>query len=164
MFRAAIIVFALAACSQQAAPPPEKPVAAAVTPDSVEPVASRTLLPAADITEDSRVYLATRMKHHGRHATDLLFAVVLMDHEGTQRIAKRIATKPPASPYNLAGEEQLRKEFPETFFDLEAELESTAQRLAADAKAKDSTAIAADYSKLVGTCVECHTLFTRRQK
>ena len=134
----------------------------AVTMESISPIRSQHLVPAGDIDEKTRDYLGKRMRDHGRTATDLLFAVVLMDHEGTERIAKRIAEGPPKGAYYDEGEARLHEVFPETFFEMEETLSTAALTLASAAAAEDSDGVSQHYSQIVETCVECHTLFTRR--
>jgi hypothetical protein len=93
------------------------------------------------------------MRDHGQTATDLLFAVILLDNEGTQRIADRMAREPAPGPHDVRNEELLHREFPETFFDFETSLRASAMTLSAAAKQGDAEAVAKQYSALVGTCV-----------
>ncbi len=156
------VVFALACAKPVATPAPEPTPKAAVSMDAIAPMPSRDLVPAGDISDGSRLYLARRMRDHGQTTTDLLFAVILLDNAGTQRIADRMAAVPSPGPHDAGNEERLEGEFPETFFDLEAELRASATRLSAAAAEGDASAVAVQYSDLVGTCVDCHALFTRR--
>ena len=150
-------------CAKPAVTPaPEPTPKAAVSMDAITPMASRNLVPAGDISDASREYLVRRMRDHGQTTTDLLFAVLLLDNAGTQRIAGRMAKWNAPGPHEVQNEEQLHSEFPETFFDLETSLRVSAMTLSAAAAKGDASAVATHYSALVGTCVECHALFTRR--
>ncbi len=130
--------------------------------ESIAPLRSHRLEPAGDISDEARTYLDRRMRDHGETATDLLFSVVLLDYDGSARIATRIASDTEQTPAYVEGEALLRREFPETFFDLEATLKADALRLVTAAAQSDAEAMAREYSTMVNSCVECHSLMTKR--
>lgn len=153
----------IGACAKEpTAPPPEPPARAAITMESIAPLRSHHLEPAGDISDEARTRLSERMQDHGTTATDLLFSVVLLDYDGTSRIARRIADGPEQTPDFAETDALLRSEFPETFFDLEATLREDALRLVTAAEANDADLVAKEYSTMVNSCVECHSLMTKR--
>ncbi len=158
----AIALFATGCGTTSSTPPPEPPVRAAVTMESIAPLRSHHLEPASDVSDEARTYLDKRMRDHGATATDLLFSVVLLDYDGTARIASRVAEGPQQTAEFSEGEALLRVEFPETFFDLEATLRADALRLVAAATERDPELIAKNYSTMLNSCVECHSLMTKR--
>lgn len=157
-----LVILGMGCAKPAATPAPEPTPKAAVSMDAITPMPSRNLVPAGDISDTSREYLARRMRDHGQTTTDLLFAVILLDNEGTQRIAGGMAKWNAPGAHEVQNEERLHSEFPETFFDLETSLRISAMSLSAAAAKGDAGAVATQYSALVSTCVDCHALFTRR--
>ncbi len=132
--------------------------------DAIKPLRGRVLIPIGDISEESRAYLTIRMRNHGNQATDLLNAVVLLDYKITKRISRKLAKPESISSVDQPHEEKLHQEFPETFFDLEASLRTQALRLYAEATLGKPDMVLREYSALMGRCVECHSLFTKRSE
>lgn len=135
----------------------------AISVDGIVPLSTRDLVPVGDVSGATQAYLAKRMRDHGRNATDLLYAVVLLDHEGTKRIAKRIVTGPSRDPYYKEDEARLHEEFPAAFFDLESTMRANARLLGVAANRGRGEEVVHHYTRIVGLCVDCHTLFTERR-
>lgn len=89
--------------------------------------------------------------------TDLVWAVLYLEHSQVGRIASEIAE--PHLGRTREQDDPLRTMFPETYFELERELLARARELADTASTKDANAIASAYGRLAETCVRCHAVY-----
>ncbi|MBI2374396.1 MAG: cytochrome c [Deltaproteobacteria bacterium] len=101
--------------------------------------------------------LSDEMKGHGDAMTDLVWAVLYLEHDQVGRVAAEIAE--PGLGRARAEDDPLRTAFPETYFELERELLARSRELADTAATKDAAAIALAYGRVAETCVRCHAVY-----
>ncbi|HEX2573149.1 MAG TPA: cytochrome c [Polyangia bacterium] len=135
-------------------------VAIGVHNASARPTEAQRHLPTPEhLPSAARSILKKRMERHGRDMGELMWAVLLLDYDTTQKLAQQVATEPLlARP--LAGDaSELNSLLPERFFTLQDELKSNAATLARVAPQRDPEAMADAYGRLAHTCVACHQTY-----
>ncbi|WP_373047716.1 cytochrome c [Vulgatibacter sp.] len=113
----------------------------------------------AHLPAGARMLLLERMGNHRVDMTRLNFAVLFLEHETAERLARRIAAEPRlAEPVGDGGAE-LNSLVPPRFFELQDELKERALQLADAAARGNDGAIAKAYGSLTETCVRCHAAY-----
>lgn len=113
---------------------------------------ARRLAEPDHLTEAQRAALKDGMGRHGDDMTDLMFAVVLLDHGTAARTADALAASP-------AVDTGLSKQFAT----LQAEMKARAAQVAAAATAKDDARLSESYGRLAESCVACHRVYLHDQ-
>jgi cytochrome c556 len=111
-------------------------------------------LPAA-----ARVLLLERMGNHRVDMARLHAAVLFLEHEAAEALARSIAAEPRLAAPTHGADAQLNSLVPPRFFELQDELRKKALQLAMAAEKEDDAAIAKAYGSLTETCVRCHATF-----
>lgn len=113
----------------------------------------------AQFPEIARDLLRRRMLRHGEETQALLAAVLRLDHPKVQEYAAEIASEPRIARPFRDGEDVLNDVLPERFFELQQQLSNTAGELSEIARTHDDAKVARAFSDVVGTCVECHSVY-----
>lgn len=112
------------------------------------------------LSPTARAVIATKMDRHAQDMTDLMWAVVFLEHDAAAEIADEIASEPRmARPTGDQDGDLANARIPEDFFRLQDELRTQANALAAGARKGDDAAIAEAYGRLSQTCVSCHAKY-----
>jgi len=135
------------------------PAPTATTPPPAKPAKSKKLVRAEPLPKLARKLLESRMIRHGKQMQTLLWAAMLIDYQAAGRLARQIADEPRISRPDKSDLNSINHVFPPRFFDLQDELFSEAQSLAAAADSHNDMAMAVSYGKLSKTCVSCHALY-----
>ena len=91
--------------------------------------------------------------------SDLVWAMLFVDDDSVAEIAENIATQPRIARPTTNDATELASRLPTSFFDLQDELVTTAERLSKEARAKDVANMAYAYGALTATCVRCHAAY-----
>ncbi|MEW5848106.1 MAG: hypothetical protein AB2A00_04800 [Myxococcota bacterium] len=114
-----------------------------------------------DLNEVSRVVVWPRMMRHGDDMEELIWSVLLLEHDQTEHLADSIASEPKvARPLGMTGNE-VNAEIPERFFIIQDLLQERAGVLARTAAKGNDADIARAFGQLTETCVACHATFFR---
>jgi hypothetical protein len=105
----------------------------------------------------ARQVIRSKMNRHDVQMRTLLSRVVLLDDDGTARVAGEIFDEP-ALARPVSGEE-LNGLLPNRFFTLQDELRASARRLVIASGRHDHGAMAEELGVLTKTCVSCHQVF-----
>jgi hypothetical protein len=100
------------------------------------------------LTETQRTALEDAMGRHGDDMTDLMFAVVLLDHATAAQLANA-----------LAESRALDASLSARFVALQADMKSRAAQVSAAAAAKDDARLSQAYGRLAESCVACHRVY-----
>lgn len=150
-----VAALALGACATPGAP--------STSPAPREPAAARKVGPPADrpslaerttLGPDVRARLRVRMERHGVAMSDLVWSVILLDHERTGLIAAEIGLWETVAGEGTEG-------VPLRFFALEQALRAetdTLGRLARAADAQDPE-VGRSFARLSTICVDCHSTY-----
>ncbi|MBK8014390.1 MAG: hypothetical protein IPK13_23960 [Deltaproteobacteria bacterium] len=99
------------------------------------------------------------MQRHGDEMSELLWAVVFLDHEAVLELADAMDREPRLARPLSEDATELNIRLPPVFFVLQDELFRHTQALAAAAQRHDDSAIAGAYADLARTCVLCHGVY-----
>ena len=121
--------------------------------------AQRHLPPPEHLPSAARSVLKQRMERHGRDMGDLMWAVLLLDYDTTQKLARQVSTEPLLARPLSGDASELNALLPERFFTLQDELKTHAAALARVAPRHDPEAMAEAYGRLARTCVACHQVY-----
>jgi hypothetical protein len=115
-------------------------------------------LPVAErITPAVRAVIRSKMIRHSMQLRGLVERAVVLDYDGTARVAGEIFDEPMlARP--LAGDE-LNSVLPSRFFDLQDDLRNQARALVTAAARRDGPRVAITFGALAKSCIECHDLY-----
>lgn len=94
------------------------------------------------------------MAQHGLSMTDLVWSIVLLDRDGTARVAADLEREPLLSP-------ELGAAVPPRFADLERELRERAAglgHLSREASATDGD-LGRAFAQMASVCVDCHSAY-----
>ncbi len=128
-----------------------------VTPARPHPHLSKpAYLPAS-----ARALLTERMNHHGHAMSDLMWAVLFLDHEATKQIAHDISQEPRLARPIHRDAAELNSQLPPQFFDYQDQLLVSAKKVKAAAESKDDQAISKAFSELSATCIGCHSSYLK---
>lgn len=156
-------LLALATCASggsQAAPEEGSEKAApAVKAEAAEK--ARTLPAPAHIPVAARALLSQRMQRHGVAMSDMMWAVMFLDYESTEDIAREIASEPRLARPLSRDASELNALLPSEFFDLQDALARAAENLATVAPERDPEQLSAAVAKLTDTCIRCHSAYLR---
>lgn len=147
-----------------------KPVIAPTAPvNKAEPVAPPLketpeperpkLVRAQPLPQMARASLRKRMQNHGDDTENLLWSTLMLDYESTDGIAARISKAPTLARPQANELDTVNAMLPPEFFDMQDRLTVAVDTLRAAAKAKDDGKMAEQYSQVVETCINCHSLF-----
>lgn len=151
MKRTFLIVLLAVGCASSS-PPPEPPPCA--------PAKAVRKLPApAHIPEVARRLLSERMATHGQDMSDLVWAMLFVDNNSVAEIAENIASQPRLARPTTNDATELASRLPSSFFDLQDELVTSAERLSKEARAKNVANMGDAYGALTATCVRCHAAY-----
>jgi hypothetical protein len=118
--------------------------------------------PEAQLTKAQRAALDDRMFRHGDDMTDLLFAIVGLDHGTAARLADALAAEElpamPRDPRNKTGREIA---LGPRFRELHDVMRARARDVAAAAQAHDDARLSASFGRLAGSCAACHRSYAR---
>lgn len=126
-----------------------------IFPDEKTKKAAKQLEP-ANVSEESRAFLKTKMKNHNKEMKELSIAVATVKLTEVQRLAQDIANQP-----RLDATTGPAAKLPPRFFELQEELKTNAQALADAAKANEMSNSEAKYAQVMGTCMACHAAFKK---
>jgi hypothetical protein len=101
------------------------------------------------------------MAQHSKQMTELVWAVVLLDHRETIRLATAIANEPRIARPATNDATELNASLPPLFFDLQDRLRDRGQQLANAARTWDANAVARSYGQMAETCVACHEVYLK---
>jgi hypothetical protein len=147
---AAVVAVAVAVTARAEAPPKQPPDARG--------------LKAPDYLSDlARQLLRERMARHGRDMTRLVQAVLLLERDVAQELARSLANEPRITRPTPGATDELNSALPEQFFVRQDELRVRAKALAAAAKGATNDELAARLGELTRTCVGCHTAYLTRE-
>jgi cytochrome c556 len=91
--------------------------------------------------------------------TELVWAVVLLDHASTATLANAIAAEPRFRRPLTGDATELNSALPPRFFTLQDELLTRARELEVAARSRDAARIARGYGALATSCVACHDAY-----
>lgn len=127
---------------------------------SARPTGAQRHLPAPEhLPSAARSVLKKRMERHGRDMGELMWAVLLLDYDTTQKLAQEVATEPLLARPLRGDASELNSLLPERFFTLQDELKTHAAALARVAPRHEPEAMAEAYGRLARTCVACHQVY-----
>ena len=124
---------------------------------------TRSIAPGPELATPQRIppvassIIRSKMRRHGEQMRTLVSNAVVLDYDGTARVAGEIFDEP-ALARPLAGDE-LNGLLPERFFVLQDELKARARRLVIASQKRDHGAIADEFGALARSCVSCHQVF-----
>lgn len=110
----------------------------------------------ANVSEEARAFLKTKMKNHGKELQGLSIAVATVKLPEVQRLAQDIANQPRLDP--SVGPAM---KMPPRFFELQEELRRNAQALADAARDNQMSGSLEKYSTMIETCMACHAAFRK---
>lgn len=110
----------------------------------------------ANVSEESKTFIKTKMKNHGKELQDLSVAVVTLRLPEVQRLAQDIANQP-----RLDSNAGPAMKLPPRFFELQDDLRKNAQALADSAKANDASVTHEKFSQVMENCMTCHAAFKK---
>lgn len=111
------------------------------------------------LSDLARQILRRRMERHGRDATHLMTAVVLLKRDTVQALAQALAGEPRIVRPLPDSRDDLNAALPERFFVLQDELRDRARTLGEAAKSRSDRELGEAFSALTQTCVACHSTF-----
>jgi cytochrome c556 len=126
-----------------------------IFPTKAQKQMARHLEPAT-VTEESRAFLKTKMKHHAKEMKDLSVAVATVKPDDVKRLAQFIADEARLDP--AVGP---ATKLPKRFFELQEAQKKIAGELAATGD--DLQAMQDKYGQLVEQCVACHAAFKTKK-
>ena len=126
-----------------------------VFPDANTRKAAAQLEP-ANVSQEARAFLKTKMKNHGKEMKDLSVAVATVNLAQVQKLAQDIANQP-----RLDSSTGPAAKLPPRFFELQDELRTNAQGLADSAKAGEMSGTHAKFSAVMENCMACHAAFKK---
>ncbi len=106
------------------------------------------------VSEESKAFLKSKMKHHGKELKDLSIAVATVRLPEVQRLAQDIANQP-----RLDATSGPAMKLPPRFFELQDELRKNAQALSDAAKANEMSGTHEKFSLVMENCMSCHAAF-----
>ena len=110
----------------------------------------------ANVSEESKAFLKSKMKNHGNSMQDLSIAVATLRLPEVQRLAQDIANQP-----RLDSKSGPAMKLPPMFFELQDDLRKNAQALSDGANAKETSVIHERFSAVVENCMTCHVAFKK---
>ncbi|MDP2275627.1 MAG: cytochrome c [Archangium sp.] len=110
----------------------------------------------ANVSEESKAFLKSKMKHHGKEMKDLSLAVATVRLAEVQRLAQDVANQP-----RLDATSGPAMKLPPMFFELQDDLRKNAQALSDAAKAKETDVLHARFSAVMENCMTCHVAFKK---
>lgn len=126
-----------------------------IFPDANTKKAARQL-ELANVSEESRAFIKSKMKNHGKELRELSIAVATVRLNDVQRLAQGMANEP-----RLDSSSGPAMKLPPRFFELQDELRKNAQALADSAKEKELSATEQNFSQVIGNCMACHAAFRK---
>lgn len=124
-----------------------------IFPDDATQKAAKRFEPST-ISEESRAFLKTKMKRHGKELQELSTAVATLRFTEVQRLAQAIANQP-----RLDSTSGPAMKLSPRFFELQDELRKNAQALSDAAKANEMSAMHETFSLVTQNCMSCHAAF-----
>jgi cytochrome c556 len=109
----------------------------------------------------ARALVRQKMAQHSKQMTELVWAVVFLDHRETARIAIAIASEPRLARPTTRDATELNAALPPLYFELQDRLRDRAQNLAVAARTWDGQAVARAYGQVAETCVSCHEAYLK---
>ena len=148
-----LLSLSLAAHADEKKPDEKKPAQKA--PPKEEPALGRP-----DYLSDlARQILRRRMDRHGRDMHQLTTSVVLLRRDVARSLAEGIAGEPRIVRPLPDSRDELNTALPERFFVLQDELRERAKSLAEAAKKGTDRELGESFSRMMQTCVACHSAF-----
>lgn len=111
------------------------------------------------LSDLARQILRRRMERHGRDVHQLTTAVLLLRRDTAHTLAQAIVAEPRIVRPLPDARDELNSALPERFFVLQDELRDRAKSLAEAAKKGTDKELAETFSRLMQTCVSCHSAF-----
>ncbi len=102
----------------------------------------------------TRRTIRAKMGRHEARMSELVWAVMLLDHPLAERTARAIADAPPP----LSPSAELKQLTPD-FFAAQDLLKERAGRLAAAARDRNDLEMKAAYLQVAQTCIDCHAAY-----
>jgi hypothetical protein len=106
-----------------------------------------------------RELLQERMADHGDEMQLLLEAVLMLNPDLAQQVARQIAGQPILSRPISGEPDTVNAEIPKAFFRLQEQLRTRARAVGAAASSGDSRRLAKSTGSLIQTCVACHSVY-----
>jgi hypothetical protein len=107
----------------------------------------------------ARALLKDRMRLHGDDMSDLMWAVLFLDHQSARAIAEDIAATPRFARPTAGDDEILNASLSPEFFDMQDALTEDAKALADAASKGEERRVAELFGRLATTCVRCHVAY-----
>ena len=126
-----------------------------IFPDESTKKAAKQLEP-ENVSAESRVFLKTKMKNHGKEMKDLSIAVATVKLSQVAKLAQDIANQP-----RLDSSTGPAAKLPPRFFELQEELKTNAQALADAAKADQMSGTEEKFAQVMNSCMSCHAAFKK---
>jgi cytochrome c556 len=123
------------------------------------PPPAANALPGDKLSEPSRRAIGQRMRHHAEDLTDLLKAVLLLDHDGVEERARALAEAPKLSQPAPGEIDTLNASIPKRFFELQNDFVKKAKALGQTAKQHDDVKMGKAFGQLTEACVACHSVY-----
>ena len=111
------------------------------------------------LSEPTRRAIAQRMAHHGVDLTDLLKAIVILDHDAVVDRVQVITEEPKLSRPRDGETGTLNASLPRRFFDLQDDLADRAAAVKEAAQAHDDARMGKAFGQLAESCVNCHRVY-----
>jgi len=124
---------------------------------------TRSISPGPELATPQRIPLAvgeiirSKMRRHGEQMKTLVSRVVVLDYDGTARVAGEIFDEP-ALARPIAGDE-LNGLLPARFFDLQDAMRAQARVMVGAAAQRNSKAVADSFAALAKSCIGCHDAY-----
>ncbi len=113
------------------------------------------------IPRAARESLRSRMDRHGDDMTLLMAAVLMLNYEMAEDLARSIHSEPKLSRPGPGELDTLNAQLPPVLFDLQDQLSVRAQGLIDAAHARDAKNLVKAFGAMSETCVACHSAFLR---
>ena len=97
------------------------------------------------------------MGRHGEQMRSLVSRAVVLDYDGTARVAGEIFDEPALA--RPIGGDELNAFLPARFFDLQDAMRAQARMMVEAAARRDSKRVAESFGALASSCVACHDAY-----
>jgi len=124
---------------------------------------TRSISPGPELATPQRIppavgeIIRSKMRRHGEQMKTLVSRVVVLDYDGTARVAGEIFDEP-ALARPIAGDE-LNGLLPARFFDLQDAIRAQARVMVGAAAQRNSKAVADSFAALAKSCIGCHDAY-----
>ena len=112
----------------------------------------------AHIPADVRTALRARMQQHGAQMTELLMALVVIDHDRAARVAGALYDQTPGLVPGPSGD-RVTQFLPAQFFALQTQLKDQARDVVVAAAERNPQQLTERFGAMTKTCVACHQAY-----